>query len=254
MCPPGKPLAYINLHESSVVLDSGSRRGYVRLPNGVSRSSFLRRERLASLAQRRTYLSLAAMLADDAEVHRLLPQISVCNSRSMPLATYRAVQQHLRHNSRHFCGAQVCLDRSCGACGHSSPLAQVFGCLVVRAACDCFVCPSGRASGFPPRHDSVAHDWRAQTSGCVQFCASQEGDSGQSRRSISSQRKRARLLGRALHGHLCSTHRHSPRPDLGTCFSGLRLRRWPVRTWRPRPGSSGISREAPNCRLRLALL
>ncbi len=62
----------------------------------MDRRVFLQRERKASLSQRRTYMSVLACIADDKEVQDLLPQVLVCNKRTLSRAGYERVESALR--------------------------------------------------------------------------------------------------------------------------------------------------------------
>lgn len=60
-------------------------------------------ERKTSLAQKRSYASLIAMISDDAEVQALLPQILVSNGRVLPQDAHTQVLSALEHSPSFCC-------------------------------------------------------------------------------------------------------------------------------------------------------
>lgn len=88
LCPSGKRVVFVNVDETSVPMQYPANTGYVHIPRGSSRRQAIACEQASSLAQRRAYMSLVAMLSDDPGAQRLLPQVLVSNERQLPKAAH----------------------------------------------------------------------------------------------------------------------------------------------------------------------
>ena len=101
-CPPGKRVVYVNLDETSVPMMYPAGQGYVHIPSGTSRRGVLSGEQPCSLAQRRSYMSLVAMLSDDVDVQSRLPQVLMSNRRLLPDSALEELKKALGDSERKF--------------------------------------------------------------------------------------------------------------------------------------------------------
>lgn len=74
----GKPLALLNMDETSLKLSPETKEGWV-VADRPDRESLVWQTNGASLGERRAAVSLVAFLCDKVEIQRVLPQIFLCN-------------------------------------------------------------------------------------------------------------------------------------------------------------------------------
>lgn len=85
--PAGRTPLRINLDETAICLYQGARMGNIFAPSGSPAVQNV------SLGRRRTYMTHVAIICDAPHIQPLLPQILICNERTIPkaqLATLRA--------------------------------------------------------------------------------------------------------------------------------------------------------------------
>ena len=88
----GKKLLRINLDETALCLCQDDQKGNVFLTKGHNAMQ------KASLAARRAYVTHVALVCDDATVQQSLPQIVICNERTLPQKLHAALQASLGEN------------------------------------------------------------------------------------------------------------------------------------------------------------
>ena len=79
------------MDESSIPMWWRPQPGLVCSPDHADRRRLLRHEQQVSLATRRSYVSYMAVVCDDAEVQRLLPQIVLANKHILRVTDYEAL-------------------------------------------------------------------------------------------------------------------------------------------------------------------
>lgn len=88
----GRRLLRINLDETALCLCQDDQKGNVFLHKGHNAMQ------KASLAARRAYITHVALVCDDATVQQSLPQIVICNERTLPQKVHGALQASLGDN------------------------------------------------------------------------------------------------------------------------------------------------------------
>ena len=86
---PGKRVLRVNLDETALSLHQGGRRGNIFLSKGHDAT-----ERISKSA-RRAYVTHVAFVCDDEVLQELLPQVIICNERTMPKAKITALRERL---------------------------------------------------------------------------------------------------------------------------------------------------------------
>ena len=102
LCPESKRVIFVNIDETSVPLREAAGRGYAHIPPGEARAQILAAEQKCTLAQRRSDVSLVAMLSDDSAAQVLLPQILVTHERTLSKEARAKVQAHLHESTTLF--------------------------------------------------------------------------------------------------------------------------------------------------------
>ena len=90
--PPGKALLHINWDETAICLHQSDKKGNIFLAEGhdaVQRVSH---------GARRAYLTHVALVCDNPLVQERLPQIVICNERTLLAKMHAALQEHLGEN------------------------------------------------------------------------------------------------------------------------------------------------------------
>lgn len=88
--PRTKKVLSVNIDESSIKLDQDLLHGHVtECARTLAKGKLLRRNIPKGI--RRTAYSLVAVMCDDAEIQKCLPQFVVVNKRSCPVAVFRAL-------------------------------------------------------------------------------------------------------------------------------------------------------------------
>ena len=82
----------INLDETALCLFQNDKKGNVFVRKGHNAMQ------KASLAARRAYITHVALVCDDAQVQKVLPQIVICNERTLPKKMHAALQEKLGEN------------------------------------------------------------------------------------------------------------------------------------------------------------
>ena len=90
--PAGKALLHINWDETAICLHQSDKKGNIFLAKGhdaVQRVSH---------GARRAYLTHVALVCDHPLIQEQLPQIVICNERTLPAKMHAALQEHLGEN------------------------------------------------------------------------------------------------------------------------------------------------------------
>ena len=90
LCP-----VHINMDETSLRVAEDGHVGYVRRPPDMPPAAFRSLQYIAPLGQRRTVFSYLAVVCDDEEVQRILPQVIIGNERTLSVRDQRALSAGL---------------------------------------------------------------------------------------------------------------------------------------------------------------
>ena len=90
--PPGKKLLRMNLDETALCLHQNDKKGNIFLCKGHDAMQKV------SLAVRRCYITHVALVCDDPVVQASLPQIVICNERTLTVAMHAELQERLGDN------------------------------------------------------------------------------------------------------------------------------------------------------------
>ena len=90
--PAEKALLHINWDETAICLHQGDKKGNIFLAKGHDAIQKV------SHAARRAYLTHVALVCDDPLIQARLPQIVICNERTLPAKMHAALQEHLGDN------------------------------------------------------------------------------------------------------------------------------------------------------------
>ena len=108
--PSGKAILHINWDETAICLHQSDKKGNIFLAKGhdaVQRVSH---------GARRAYLTHVALICDNPLIQKSLPQIVICNEKTLPAKMHAALQEHLGENiillrrKSAWVNAETCLD------------------------------------------------------------------------------------------------------------------------------------------------
>ena len=90
--PPGKTALRINWDETAICLHQGGKKGNIFLCKGHNAVQ------QGTKAARRAYVTQVALVCDHPLIQRCLPQVVICNERTLPVKMHAALQARLGGN------------------------------------------------------------------------------------------------------------------------------------------------------------
>jgi len=90
--PPGKTALRINWDETAICLHQGDKKGNIFLCKGHNAVQ------QGTKAARRAYVTQVALVCDHPLIQRCLPQVVICNERTLPVKMHAALQARLGGN------------------------------------------------------------------------------------------------------------------------------------------------------------